>query len=314
MKRMSLPSLVCVAVLSAACNGKGTNEGHGTATDGSSARPGSAASGPVDTSSGRLLADDNTPAVGTSGVADQGGASGVTGTPGSQSPSPAGSDRQQFTQQAAVAGMAEVQLGRLAEQRASDAGVKDFARMMVRDHSKANDELKRVAKSQNIPLPTDLDQKHRDLMVRLQALRGADFDREYMQAMVDGHMEARDLLSRGAGSQVASPGSSAVAGGNQSSTSGTGGPASSTSGTSGRAQSATAGVEQWASKTLPTVEHHLQQAQQINMRVQTNATGSSSGSSGAAGASSPPTGAGTGAGSGTRGTGNSGSGTPSSGR
>jgi putative membrane protein len=66
--------------------------------------------------------------------------------------------------------------------------------MMVDDHTKAGESLKTVATQHNIPMPTALDDKHRDLRDRLAKLQGADFDREYMQAMVDGHEDVEDKL------------------------------------------------------------------------------------------------------------------------
>jgi putative membrane protein len=306
MKRMSLVSLVCAAALSAACNSRSNNPDPRVNAVGRETEPSASTTG-ANAQSDRSAAADNPGTIGTSGVAsDQSGPAGATGVQGSGSPSAGANDEQQFTQQAAVAGMAEVELGRLAQQRASNARVKDFARMMVRDHSKANDELKQVAKAQNIQLPTQLDQKHRDLMMRLQQLRGADFDREYMRAMVDGHMEVRDMLSREAGAQPGTSGSSGAAGSQASASNGT--ASSSATGTSGRKQSgSTAGVGQWASKTLPTVEHHLQEAQQISTQVQNNTSGSSSAAPRSSGSGSPEPGSGNGSNS-------SGSGTSSSGR
>src|SRR5688572_22070456 len=78
----------------------------------------------------------------------------------------------EFINDMAVAGMAEVQLGKMSADRASDSGVKAFGRMMVTDHSRANDELKRVASQLNVTLPMQLDQKHRDLADRLSKLQG----------------------------------------------------------------------------------------------------------------------------------------------
>jgi len=245
---------------------------------------------------------DDTVAVGTSGAAADQTQSGSAAASGSQTGpgiTGTGANAQQSIQQAAVSGMAEVQLGRLAEQRASSSRVKEFARMMVKDHSKANDELKQVARGQNIQLPTQLDQKHQDLMMRLQQLRGAEFDREYMRAMVDDHMEARDLLSRSAGTQGASASnSSAGASGSATSTSGgnsarsgatvgSGTPAA--IGSTGRTQ-AGASFEQWAGKNLPTIEQHLQQAQQINSSVGSGTTPSSPSSGSGSGTSSSSSG------------------------
>jgi putative membrane protein len=99
-----------------------------------------------------------------------------------------------FVNDVTIAGMAEVELGKMAATKASNAEVKKFAQMMVDDHTKAGDQLKTIATQHNIPTPTELDDTHRDLRDRLSKLQGADFDREYMQAMVDGHEDVEDKL------------------------------------------------------------------------------------------------------------------------
>jgi len=92
-----------------------------------------------------------------------------------------------FLTEAAVGGMAEVELGRLASTKAQNAQVKSFAQMMITDHSKANDELKSLATKKNISLPTTLDAKHQSTVQRMQGLSGAEFDRAYVDDMVDDH-------------------------------------------------------------------------------------------------------------------------------
>src|SRR5437764_1293549 len=77
-----------------------------------------------------------------------------------------------FVQQAAIGGMAEVGLGRLAEQRGQSGAVKDFGRRMVQDHGKANDQLAKVAHAGNIPLPQTLDSEHRMMQEQLDNLSG----------------------------------------------------------------------------------------------------------------------------------------------
>jgi putative membrane protein len=94
-----------------------------------------------------------------------------------------------FAMKAAQGGMAEVQLGQLAAQQASNADVKAFGQHMVDDHSKANDQLKSVAQGENMTLPTTLDAKDQALMSKLQGLSGADFDKTYVKAMVKDHQE-----------------------------------------------------------------------------------------------------------------------------
>jgi putative membrane protein len=92
-----------------------------------------------------------------------------------------------FVMDAATGGMAEVELGKLAQQNAQDDQVKQFGARMVQDHSKANDELKTIAANQGIELPQQLDKKNEQLKDRLARLQGPQFDRAYMAAMVRDH-------------------------------------------------------------------------------------------------------------------------------
>jgi len=98
-------------------------------------------------------------------------------------------DDAKFAVAAANGGMAEVALGTLAQQKASSAKVKDFGAMMVSDHSKANDELKALAKSKGITLPDSIDSKEQQVKNDLSAKSGADFDKAYVSNMIDDHKE-----------------------------------------------------------------------------------------------------------------------------
>lgn len=100
----------------------------------------------------------------------------------------------QFVARAAVSGLAEVQLGRLAQTKAASAEVKQFAQMMVADHTAANDELKRIAMAKTMNVPAAPDAMHKATIDRLAALSGAAFDREYMAAMVKDHNAAVALF------------------------------------------------------------------------------------------------------------------------
>src|SRR5947199_691118 len=92
-----------------------------------------------------------------------------------------------FVTKAANGGMAEVKLGTLATQKAANPDVKAFGQQMVDDHGKANDELKQLASSKGITLPTDIDAKEQAKYDRLSKLSGAEFDRAYMKHMVADH-------------------------------------------------------------------------------------------------------------------------------
>ena len=92
-----------------------------------------------------------------------------------------------FAMDAAQGGLAEVQLGQLAQQNAQSQDVKDFGKKMVDDHTKANDQLKDVAQKAGMTLPTDINAKDKADMARLQKLQGAEFDKAYMKHMVMDH-------------------------------------------------------------------------------------------------------------------------------
>ena len=176
----------------------------------------------------------------------QSGAATSAQRPGHDTQSSQG-DSRTFVNDMAVAGMAEVELGRMAADRASSADVKSFGQMMVTDHTKANEELKPIASQLNIQPTTQLDQKHRDLANRLSKMKGTEFDREYMSAMVQGHQEVLSKLHARAGHQTA-------------------GAASQTAGGASAASGEQA-LTQWAAKTAPTVQQHLDRAKDIQQKV-----------------------------------------------
>ena len=150
-------------------------------------------------------------------------------------------------------GTAEVDLAKMAKERASNADVKQFAQMMIDDHTKAGDELKQIATTYAIPQEPKVDDKHKDLMDKLSKLNGADFDKEYMKAMVDDHEDAvRDLRSRVDENRSLSD---RVTGKNPEN------PADVKPEPADNHVDAS--INQWAANTLPTVEHHLDRAKQI---------------------------------------------------
>jgi len=169
-----------------------------------------------------------------------------------------------FVDKAAMGGMAEVQLGQLAEQKASSDEVKQFAQKMTDDHSKANDELKQLASSKGVQVPTTLDKSQQKEMQKLQKLSGADFDREYMKHMVSDHKQDVSAFEK-----------------------------ESKSGKD-------ADVKSFATSTLPTLQEHMQMAQSTYDSVKktskstssSNSTSStrSTGSTGGTGSTSSSTG------------------------
>lgn len=113
----------------------------------------------------------------------------------------AGVDRsdRRFVQQAARAGMAEVQLSKIAQERAQAPQVRAFAERMVKDHTEAHEELMTLARGKSIAdLPGELDGEHRRAAERLQRLSGEAFDRAYMRQMVEDHKKAVSDFERAA--------------------------------------------------------------------------------------------------------------------
>ena len=102
----------------------------------------------------------------------------------------------EFATEAAAGGMSEVEFGKAALTKSTNAKVKEFANMMVNDHGKANQELMLIAKSKNISLPTTLDEKHQKALTDLNSKNGADFDKKYVDLMVDDHQKTLDLMEK----------------------------------------------------------------------------------------------------------------------
>jgi putative membrane protein len=92
-----------------------------------------------------------------------------------------------FAEKAAMGGMFEVQTGKIAQDKGMSQDVKDFGAKMVEDHGKANDELKGIASTKGIDLPTALDAPHQKMVDSLNAKSGADFDKAYLGIMTKAH-------------------------------------------------------------------------------------------------------------------------------
>jgi putative membrane protein len=98
-----------------------------------------------------------------------------------------GEKEKTFVKEAAMGGMAEVELGRLAQQNAQNDDVKQFGARMVQDHTAANEQLMTIVAAKDVTVPQQLDQKHRQTFDKLEKMKGAEFDRAYMREMVEDH-------------------------------------------------------------------------------------------------------------------------------
>jgi putative membrane protein len=161
--------------------------------------------------------------------------SGVCLAAGMTSGTAASSDPQTFVKKAAQDGMTEVQLGKLAQQKSSNADVKEFGARMVKDHSKANAELESVAKSKNLDVPKSLESKHRAVIDELKGKSGAEFDAAYAENMASDHAKAVDLFTQAS-------------------------------------QSSDAEIASFAKKTLPTLQEHKQMADSLSAKQRATAS------------------------------------------
>lgn len=136
-----------------------------------------------------------------------------------------------FADAAAKGGMMEVMMGQLAANNASSSAVKNLGAMMVKDHTKANDEFKMWASSAGYTLPATMDADQQKMYDDLKMKRGADFDKAYTAMMVTDHK--KDVA---AFKQEASKGMDPS-------------------------------LKAFAEKTVPTLEHHLSESQKAMMAV-----------------------------------------------
>ncbi|HTP32795.1 MAG TPA: DUF4142 domain-containing protein [Candidatus Acidoferrales bacterium] len=140
-----------------------------------------------------------------------------------------------FVRKAAQGGLAEVELGTLATQRASNEMVKRFGQRMVDDHTKANDDLKAIASRKGVMVPATIDAESRVAKTHLSNLHGAEFDRAYMKDMVSDHEKDIAEFQREAD------------------------------------HGADSDVKAFAARTLPTLHEHLKMAQEALSDVERSA-------------------------------------------
>jgi putative membrane protein len=96
--------------------------------------------------------------------------------------------------QIAQSDMAEVQAGKMGVSKASSPEVKKFAQSMVDDHGKHLSELRTMAKTKGMQLPSTPAKKHQNAMKKLESASGAEFDKLFMQQMVKDHEDALKLV------------------------------------------------------------------------------------------------------------------------
>src|SRR6478736_8143990 len=135
------------------------------------------------------------------------------------------------TNKAAQGNSAEVELGKIVADKSKNPSVKQFAQMMVKDHTTALNELQELAQSKNLNFNDDLPGDAKALQAKLSSAKGKELDKEYMDNMVEDHQ--KDVQEFTDKSQSAKD----------------------------------PDVKQWAGKTLPTLQKHLEKAQQIDAKL-----------------------------------------------
>ena len=166
--------------------------------------------------------------------------------------------------QAVQINVAEIEAGKMAAKKAQSPRVKEFANMMVKDHTEALAKLRPLPGGESSGVKPD--GKHQQAGERLAKLSGAEFDREYMDAMVNGHRDALMFFERHSHGQPAPNDQPASKGG----TATAGEPAVKQKSDAHAPSGAEYNPEfsQVAVELVPTVRHHLQMAEQIQQELQ----------------------------------------------
>jgi putative membrane protein len=140
-------------------------------------------------------------------------------------------DDKDFMTKAAERGMLEIALGKQVSQKAASQDVKTLSNRIVTDRTKADDELKQLAASKGVTLPSDLDKDHQSKLDKLSKLNGVKLDKEYADDMVDDH-EADVRAFKKASQEIKDP-----------------------------------DLRAWAAKTLPAIEEQLTMAKDVKAKT-----------------------------------------------
>lgn len=140
-------------------------------------------------------------------------------------------DDRDFVTKAAIGNMAEVSLGKIAVDRATNPDVKQFAQRMIGDHTAVLGELKNLASQKSLTVPDAVGQEQQSVESKLSKLSGAEFDREYMKEMLKGHKDALSLFEKEA------------------------------------ATGADTDLKAWSAKTVEAIKGHLRMAQDIAAKL-----------------------------------------------
>ncbi|MFZ2280040.1 MAG: DUF4142 domain-containing protein [Prosthecobacter sp.] len=142
----------------------------------------------------------------------------------------------EFVKHEAAAGMATVQIAGLGVKKATRPEVKTFAEMIVKEHTAANEELKKLAATKGVELSAVIDAKHAEMFQKLEQYSGTEFDKEFLDVAVSGHKKCVGRFEDAA------------------------------------KDSQDNDVKTWAAKMLPALQAHLAQAEELNGSPATRTT------------------------------------------
>ncbi|UUD65316.1 DUF4142 domain-containing protein [Pseudomonas seleniipraecipitans] len=135
-----------------------------------------------------------------------------------------------FAEEASAKGIAEIEAGKLALEKGTNAEVKKFAQSMIDDHTRANNELKALAEKKNLKVSDDAELMNKAKAMILQVRDGENFDEAYANNQVVAHEQTIELFRKASKSDDAE-------------------------------------VSAWAEKTLPKLEHHLEMAKDLQSKT-----------------------------------------------
>lgn len=151
----------------------------------------------------------------------------ATATPVAAETTAAADHATQFLTDVIQTNNAEIKFGQAAQSMGSTQAVRDFGKMLVDDHTKANAQASQIAQTMNVAVPTSIKPDDMAAYNMVTGMKGADFDKDFAAAMVKGHQKAVDMFKQEAESGDPAP------------------------------------VTDFAKQTLPTLQKHLETAQSL---------------------------------------------------
>jgi len=136
----------------------------------------------------------------------------------------------EFLKKVTNSGMAEIQLAKLAQQKAIIDAVKNFAAMLERDHTAVNQQVKNLADQRNVALPAAISDDKQKMYTDMEKMTGKAFDKDYISMMIKAHGDGISLFE------------------------------------DTRSNASDIDVKNFADKTLPTLKMHLDSAKAIQKR------------------------------------------------